>query len=156
MVNFEQLSEQDFNTYLERLISEYAEDKVKSGNWPPSDALQRSRQAFRDLLPDGVHTSGHSLFAVVDANSGEKVGLVWFGRVEQALEPFAFIYEIFINEDMRGRGYGTQTMRLLEEKVAEMGLNRISLHVFGHNQGAFRLYQKLGYEITNISMSKKV
>jgi predicted GNAT family acetyltransferase len=30
------------------------------------------------------------------------------------------------------------------------------LHVFGHNQVARALYEKIGYEVTNVLMSKKL
>jgi ribosomal protein S18 acetylase RimI-like enzyme len=35
-----------------------------------------------------------------------------------------------------------------------MAISKISLHVFGHNKIAISLYQKTGYEITNVLMSK--
>ena len=32
----------------------------------------------------------------------------------------------------------------------------ISLHVFGHNRVARALYEKLGYETTNVNMTEKL
>ena len=37
-----------------------------------------------------------------------------------------------------------------------MGLPGIGLHVFGHNDGARRLYERLGYEPVNIFMYKQL
>jgi hypothetical protein len=47
-------------------------------------------------------------------------------------------------------------MLAMEAEVKAMGLDRISLHVFGHNPGARRLYEKLGYETTNVYMAKQL
>jgi ribosomal protein S18 acetylase RimI-like enzyme len=71
-------------------------------------------------------------------------------------QTFAFIYDIIIFEEYRRRGYGEATMLAVEEKVREQGLNSIALHVFGHNHAAKTLYEKIGYEITDINMMKKV
>ncbi len=41
------------------------------------------------------------------------------------------------------------------EKIArDKGAQKISLHVFGYNLGARKLYTKLGYAETNVAMSK--
>jgi ribosomal protein S18 acetylase RimI-like enzyme len=37
-----------------------------------------------------------------------------------------------------------------------MGINSIRLHVFGYNHSAIAMYQKLGYETTNLQMEKKL
>ncbi|KAB2854509.1 MAG: GNAT family N-acetyltransferase, partial [Anaerolineae bacterium] len=50
----------------------------------------------------------------------------------------------------------TQAMLALEDEVKKVGLDSIGLHVFGHNQSAYALYQKIGYETTNIVMAKKL
>ena len=39
-------------------------------------------------------------------------------------------------------------------RPSRQGLETLALHVFGHNPGARALYEKLGYEITNINMAK--
>ena len=54
---------------------------------------------------------------------------------------------IFIGErDFWGRGYGTDAVRtVLRLAFQEMGLHRISLHVFEFNQRAKRCYEKCGF-----------
>ena len=47
--------------------------------------------------------------------------------------------------EYRGRGLGTQAMRLLTRYAFEhLNLNRINLNVFGYNPGAMRSYEKAG------------
>lgn len=38
----------------------------------------------------------------------------------------------------------------------ELGMKKIGLHVFGHNKVARGLYEKLGYETTNVVMAKTI
>lgn len=48
--------------------------------------------------------------------------------------------------DMRGRGYGTDMIRLLLNICfEELGMHKVSLDVFSYNEGAIRLYERLGF-----------
>jgi ribosomal protein S18 acetylase RimI-like enzyme len=82
----------------------------------------------------------HYLFSLEDDHAGVKVGIIWFAVRDKASHPSAFIYDFVIYEEFRRRGYGRQTLTGLEEKAKELGLDTISLHVFGHNQAAIALY----------------
>ncbi len=44
----------------------------------------------------------------------------------------------------------------LEVEARRLNLEAIRLHVFGHNTAARPLYEKLGYEPTNINMFKSL
>lgn len=66
----------------------------------------------------------------------------------------AFVYDIRIDEAFRRHGYGSQAFRELENKVRALGGRWIALHVFGNNYAALEMYQKLGYETTNVLMAK--
>lgn len=101
-----------------------------------------------------METEGGYLFSVKEKEQQTPVGHLWFNVLEQEKGPVAFILDILIYDEFQGQGYGQAAMTALEEKVRELGLNRIGLHVFGHNQRAFRLYQKMGYTVTDIQMFK--
>ncbi|WP_338082727.1 GNAT family protein [Exiguobacterium algae] len=45
----------------------------------------------------------------------------------------------------RGKGVGTEALRLLEAHLRRKGTPRIELGVFEFNEAAYRLYQKMGY-----------
>ena len=85
-----------------------------------------------------MRTSGQHVFAV-EAPDGEVVGQVWLGERETRDEGRgAFVYEIRIDEEQRGRGYGRAAMLLLEDEARGLGLDRIELNVFGGNEVARR------------------
>lgn len=65
-----------------------------------------------------------------------------------------FIYDFNIREDLRGNGYGRTTLEKVEELIRQMGIGKVSLNVFGYNHAARALYEKMGYQITGIGMTK--
>ncbi|WP_204200806.1 GNAT family N-acetyltransferase [Mammaliicoccus sciuri] len=64
------------------------------------------------------------------------------------------MYDIKIDESERGKGLGKMTMQALDEYCKEHDIKSIRLHVFGHNQIAYELYKKMGFETTNYYMEK--
>ena len=145
------MTQLEFDTFLERAIPEYAAEHVRAGNWLESEALEKSRQEFKDLLPQGLNSADNFLYTLV--NGDEAIGMIWV-KVKALPAKSGFIYDVFIAQGFRGKGYGKSLMLLLEEKAREMGLQSLALHVFGSNQAARKLYETIGYEITNVRMSK--
>jgi len=150
------MTENEFQAYRQHSVEEYAQEHIRAGNWHPSEALQKAEKEFLQLLPDGVASKNHYLFSLEDDHAGVKVGMIWFAVRDKASHLSAFIYDFVIYEEFRRRGYGQQTLTVLEEKAKELGLDTISLHVFGHNQAAIALYQQAGYETTSLYMAKKL
>ena len=153
MVTLQPMSEEDYQAFLEPATAEYAQGHVEDGQWSADEALQRAREDFHRLLPDGVNTPNHYLFTLVN-DEHQKVGMIWFTMREGPSAPFAWIYDVRIEEAFRRRGYAQEAFAQLEPKVKALGGNKISLHVFGNNHGARDLYAKLGYIETNVQMSK--
>lgn len=140
----------EYRRWLEPTIAAYAADKIASGEWPPAGATARSRRVFDELLPHGVATPDQHLFSAY--YEGERVGALWLhistGRDD------AFIYDIAIDEERRGHGLGRALLDAAEAWAAKRGLASVSLHVFGTNTVARRLYESAGYEVTDVSMRK--
>ena len=156
MLRLVPMTNSEFEAYLQSAVREYADEKVRAGNWQPAEAMQRAEQEYDKLLPDGLATKSEHLYSIVDDARTRPVGMIWFERQEGSAQPVAFLYDFIIYEEFRRKGYGRRALAALETKVKEMGLDKISLHVFGHNKAALALYSKLGYEVTNILMSKEI
>jgi RimJ/RimL family protein N-acetyltransferase len=156
MVRLVPMSDTEYQPYLALAIRDYADEKVAAGNWQPAEALERSTQEFQKLLPDGVATQDNYLFTIEDQVLAAMVGMIWLSRIMQGARPIIFIYDFRIDEPYRRKGYGEQAMRAAEDQAKALGYDTIALHVFGHNYAARALYEKMGYEITNINMAKKL
>jgi RimJ/RimL family protein N-acetyltransferase len=157
MIRFKPFDPVEFKAYSEIAGKQYAEEKVKSGNWEKENAPALAEREFKALLPNGIETKDNYLYSILEEKSNEKVGFIWIAsNVPHSLKNDLFIYDFEIFESFRRKGYAIAALKLLEEKARELGKNRISLHVFGQNQAARKLYQKSGFEETNVVMSKKV
>lgn len=137
-------------TWRASSVALYAEENVSAGHWHADKAQRLADAQFTELLPDGLATAGSWLWSVVDA-AGDEVGILWVARRKDG---HAFIYDINMNEGRRGEGFGTAAMLALEEWCRANGFATIGLHVFGHNDGAWRLYKRLGYKETSVQMEK--
>ena len=155
-VRLEPMSEEEFGHWRMAHTKDYAEEKVTSGAWSPEEAPRLAEETYTQLLPQGLQTPDQFLYTAIDDGTGRKVGHIWFTKMTHGGQTFAFIYDIIIFEEYRRQGYGEQTMLAIEDKVREQGLNSIALHVFGHNHAAAALYQKIGYEITDLNMMKQL
>jgi GNAT superfamily N-acetyltransferase len=149
------MGEGTYSAWREASVREYAEEKVTSGNWPASDALARSEQAYTELLPDGRATAGHELRSLV-TDDGEHVGHAWFVPEDRPFGRVVFIYDIAVDPAHRRRGYARQALAGIEVFARDHGAVGVQLHVFGGNAGARRLYLEAGYVETNVTMLKRV
>lgn len=150
------MTEAEYQAYLPRTIQDYADENVRAGYWTKEESLEKSQAVFNQLLPQGEKTPDQHLYTIRDAESGNSIGIIWINLQSKRNPPSAFIYDIAIDEDQRGKGFGTATMLAIESEARRLGAHSIALHVFGHNQTAFSLYQKVGYAITSYNMRKEL
>ena len=157
MLNFVPMSEGEYESWRAASIAGYAGENITSGRWSGEDAHLKSEQEFSKLLPYGLSTPDNYVYSLVEQQTSEPVGMIWFALVrEDAGRGHAFLYDFRIDEEHRRKGYGTQALSQLDDRVRAMGMKTISLHVFAHNGAARDLYVKVGYKETNIIMSKEL
>jgi GNAT superfamily N-acetyltransferase len=135
-------------------VREYADEHVKAGNWPEVGAEDRAEAQFRELLPDGLATADQRLWSIRDGE-GEHVGILWVGP-RPSLPGALWIWDIAVEPEARGRGYGQAALEALHEWAREQGYERVGLHVFGANEVARRLYRRVGYLETDVVMEKRL
>lgn len=56
-----------------------------------------------------------------------------------------FLEAIYLYEEYRGQGLGKRALQALELELIEKSISEIKLHVFAHNQQAYKLYKSFGY-----------
>lgn len=154
MITLEPMSLEDYTLWKQRVIEDYADSEVRVGNAGVEDASTQSELEFYKLFPYGLNTDDCHFYRVVDEESKQDVGMLCF-KIRR-LENDVFLCDIRMNAEHRGKGYGKQTLAVLEELAKEMGISKISLHVFGDNEVALKLYRLFGFTATNVMMSKVV
>ncbi|KUJ70454.1 GNAT family acetyltransferase [Streptomyces albus subsp. albus] len=153
-VTLRPLDARRFPAWFERSRAEYAKDLVALGQ-APEDADRHADESMARSFPSGAPTPGHVVFDVVD-DAGLAVGYLWIGPDTSGDAGAWWIWDIVIDADKRGRGFGRMAMALGEEYARAQGAHTLGLSVFGFNTGARGLYESLGYETTSVKMRKKL
>ena len=146
------LREDEFEVWRRRSREGYAQEMVENGGFPEAEAREKAHADFAKLLGDGLRTPGHAVFALEDDTSGDHVGTLWLAERRHALA----VYDVYVEEGLRGRGYGRAAMLLAEEEARRRGLGRVDLNVFARNAVARSLYRSLGYRERSVYMSKSL
>ena len=155
-VTLVEMDEASFREYQRHLARDYAADKVRAVARPTDEAEDRAAKELEGLLPDGTLTRDNFLYSVKDESIPAEVGILWISSRDVGADRALWIYDIIVHDRFRRRGYASRILHLVEDKARELGASKVELHVFGHNQGARALYEKLGYDPTSIVMAKPV
>lgn len=155
MITLTPMTQDEFNTYEQRLAAAFADDQIKSGTWDASTAFQQALDDIRQELPDGLATPNNEIYQVRHAAIPEPVGQLWV-KFNEDLDRSAFIIDIEIYPAYQRRGYAQQTLAAPETLVKTRGIYKIGLHVHAFNSGAQALYEKSGYTITGYKMLKQL
>ena len=136
-------------------LEAYVDELVASGSMSREAAEEKGRRDAAELLPEGLATPGQLIFRM--EADGQSVGWLWLAlRNPRAEAGVGFVYDIAVDEALRGRGYGRAAMRLAEDEARRNGLHAIALNVFGHNAIARALYASLCYRETSVQMRKEL
>jgi diaminopimelate decarboxylase len=97
------------------------------------------RRRFREAWSDREA----QIVAVTD--EGEVVGHIYIQREAHPVTRHVATLGIAVAEPMRGRGIGTALMREALRWARSVGVEKIVLSVYPHNQGAIALYRRFGF-----------
>ncbi len=151
-VNLRPMTTEEYDAWVPAAIADYAAQHVAAGSRPAETSLELARTEFAELLPEGLQTDQHHL--LVAESDGERVGLLWL-RIP-SLGDAAFVFDVEVQTQQRGKGFGRAIMLAAESYARDRGATALRLHVFGSNTVARSLYESLGYETTNVNMSKSL
>ena len=89
---------------------------------------------------------------------GQQAGYVWVAQVGSTFtgKNQAFIINLYVAPEFRGKGIGSILMEKAEEWARLHNLDRIGLSVAFHNQAAVELYEKEGYVAEMMRMYKNI
>jgi ribosomal protein S18 acetylase RimI-like enzyme len=151
-VRLRPITAEEFPAFVAVSKAGYAEGIEIHGGQTHEAAHQKAEADFPAVLSLGPATPGHFIF-VVEAN-GEPVGRLWLAEREMAGGRVLYVYDVSIDPQQQGRGYGRAAMRLAEDEARARGIDRIELNVFGGNDVARGLYRSMGYVETSAQMRK--
>jgi ribosomal protein S18 acetylase RimI-like enzyme len=152
------LRDDELPDFIERGKREYTRALVDEAGLPPGRAEAKTESDYASLFPDGAMQPNQHISVLVDADSGETVGRLFWGKRQppDGVGPRCYLYDIEIDERFRGRGLGRRAMELLEDEARTVGLPGIDLNVWGGNEVARSLYRSLGFVERGVFMSKEL
>ena len=130
------MSQADFAKYMETAVAEYAEDRFKCGDCTREEALERSRDGYAKLLPEGLVTPGQHLYRIHAEGEGGAVGMAWIAMPGLDGPQSAYLYDFAIDPAHRRKGLGTAALQAVEAMAQSLGARQIALNVMGWNLGA--------------------
>ena len=156
---------------------EIAELALIAGEGIPAWFWEQSRQAGEELIDVGAHNAASETenfsyrnvhlavidnhiagmllaYRLPDAENAEQLqDFPDFIRplieLEQCVPGSFYINMLAAFPDYRNQAVGTTLMNVAERLASEAGCSLLSLEVFGQNEGALRLYRRLGYCIVD-------
>jgi ribosomal protein S18 acetylase RimI-like enzyme len=149
MVKLVEMPPASYDNWKDQIWKAYREEMIRAGT-SEAAADENIQENIKELMPNGKLTPGNFVFDVMNAE--DHVGYVWLNEKNSEW----FIYDIEIIEKYRRRGFGRETMQAIEAHIRAKGGNVIGLSVFGFNKVAQKLYKSEGYEVTRLSMQKKL
>ena len=144
MITLEPLTPGEAKTWIEQSLIGFAEDLAKTRNLGSGEALVEAKSMLREILPQGELTSGHEFRWITHA--GNRVGRIWFGPTPGD-ETTLYIWDILVDNDQQGLGYGGATLDLVAGLARQRQLFAVALTVFDTNPEARRLYESKGYVV---------
>ncbi len=131
----------------------YRQDLIDAGE--SVEAADKNVERHQTLLfEDGRPGAGQHVFDVLDGD--ERVGVLWLSQQDGGKSAEWFVYDVIVEPEHRGKGYGRATMKAGEDFAREHGGTSLALNVFGPNVVARRLYESMDYQLVAQSMKKSL
>ena len=111
-----------------------------------SEGIEQSDEDRAAALTPLLEGTPHGAAYLIGPKNGP-VGyiVVSFGYSVEMGGIDGFIDEFYIRENVRGRGMGGEVLRTLMPALADYGVKALHLEVMRDNEGAKRLYTRLGF-----------
>lgn len=146
------MTEQEYAAWAATSVGAYAREWAERGV-PEEQARRKAERDHSMNLPGGLATPGMYFHVLV--HDGAVLGHVWVARRETPDgDGLGYVFDIEVREEHRGHGHGRALMHLAEDITLGAGLGVLGLHVFASNTPALRLYESLGYEVTQYNLAK--
>jgi ribosomal protein S18 acetylase RimI-like enzyme len=95
----------------------------------------------KDIIDNMLRNIKHDVISVHKIDNGKFIGC-GYGVIEK---DFVGLFDIIVNEEFRGKGYGKQIVHAILARAKETGAKKAYLLVVNNNIIAKTLYQNLGF-----------
>lgn len=155
MIQFREMTQDQFDDYLPYYLVSYAQNLCRAGQVASIEQARNLAEAsVKRFLPNGLNTNFQYLFSIYLEES--LIGYLWFGIIPSLSQENFYVFDIEIKAAFRRRGFGRKAMEFCEAQAASKGARVLSLNVWAFNHSARQLYSSLGYRESAINMAKTI
>jgi ribosomal protein S18 acetylase RimI-like enzyme len=104
--------------------------------------LEKARGALVALLRDANFGCA---WLILDGDAAVGYIVLCFGYSLEWLGRDAFVDELYLREEYRGRGWGRRAMEFVEGEASSAGIRALHLGVVPGNSTALELYRRMGF-----------
>ena len=145
------IREFNFNRDVEAVLRFQVE--IYEANFPGFRVTETFLRDYRRQLRRASRQWSEGLFVLDDGQVPR--GFLWVGVIATMICPtVGYVKNIYVEPDLRGRGWGREMLRVAEQWVAERGATEIELDASVCNQEAVRMYETAGYDTRRLRMVK--
>lgn len=154
MISFRPIQHHEFAAFADYFIADYAREILLNYRLSEADALAQARGEIASSFPEQENTAGQVLLCIIHspAEDAQHIGYLWY-KPDHELKS-AYINDFYLFPPFRGKGFGSQAMKYLEERLEEEGFTQLKLRVAADNQQARHVYEANGFAVTGINMNK--
>jgi ribosomal protein S18 acetylase RimI-like enzyme len=153
-VRLEPMNDDQFAEYVDLVRQQEAQGRAHAMISPPQEAQQAADELAATMLANRTDDAHRFLVGVGD--SGSVVGRLWFKLEERPDGLHSVGYDFSVNEELRGAGYGRAMLAAMRRFHLDHGARSMSFIVYGYNTRAKKLYESIGYEVTQVQLRKKL
>ncbi|MDO8955155.1 MAG: GNAT family N-acetyltransferase [Gammaproteobacteria bacterium] len=148
-IELRQMNFLDIQNYLQHSIREYAQAMFDLGEYPNlATAMRASESEVMAYYNQSLAEDTHHAYHIVDKSSNEIAGILAYSFLWMKTHHIAFVDYIEIYSKFRRKGFAKQAMKLMENAVRKAKISTIDLNVMMNKSGARKLYEGLGYSVT--------
>lgn len=139
------MDREDFARRRGPLVTGYATAIASARRLPMPAAVAEAERSVAEQVSHGPATPGQLMRKAVAG--GAEVGWIWVSLPGPARPTMAWITDIEVDAEHRSRGYARAIIEAVEAELTGLGVPRLGLNVFGDNEPALRLYDRLGFQV---------
>lgn len=155
-VTLQPMTAEGFKVFKELWLERSTQNRMLNDLDDRDTTYKRAVHETGRILPYGIETPNNFLFDVVAEDTGKKIGTIWLMKQIEGPIPSLFLFDVYIFEEFQNQGYGTNLLKVYEQKARDMGAKKLRLHVFAKNERARKLYTREGFFLTGYNMSKNL
>jgi len=139
-----------FENFREVSCAMYAHVSPYYRDLPYATALELIKNDFNTrIAPEGFMTSDQFFLAIM--KGAEQIGYFHFSEFPKGTK-FLFGWNFHIFESYQKKGLGYASAKLAQDFFKDKGYTKIAINVVANNSVAIKIYESLGFQITQFNM----